>query len=95
MQDRPLSTSVDIMQPYPIMRSSRSSKISDNVIASSVYHLLKTSLSHQIPDRCGRRPCIRGTRICVSDILEMLADNVSAYEILEKDNIQAYFLFLV
>lgn len=37
----------------------------------------------QIPGQCGGRPCIRGMRIRVSDILEMLADNVSADEILE------------
>ena len=37
----------------------------------------------QIPGQCGGKPCIRGMRIRVSDILEMLAENVSAEEILE------------
>jgi uncharacterized protein (DUF433 family) len=36
----------------------------------------------QNPDQCGGRPCIRGMRIRVSDILEMLAENVSVDEIL-------------
>ena len=31
----------------------------------------------QTPGQCGGRPCIRGMRIRVSDILEMLAENVS------------------
>jgi uncharacterized protein (DUF433 family) len=34
------------------------------------------------PAQCGGRPCIRGMRIRVSDILEMLADGVSAQAIL-------------
>lgn len=29
------------------------------------------------PNQCGDRPCIRGMRIRVSDILEMLAENIS------------------
>jgi uncharacterized protein (DUF433 family) len=53
----------------------------------------------QIPEQCGGRPCIRGMRIRVSDILEMLAENVSAEEILtdfsdlEPEDIQACLLF--
>ena len=34
------------------------------------------------PQVCGGRPCIRGMRIRVSDILEMLSEGVSASEIL-------------
>ena len=34
------------------------------------------------PDICGGRPCIRGMRIRVSDILEMLAEGVGQPEIL-------------
>jgi uncharacterized protein (DUF433 family) len=34
------------------------------------------------PAQCGGRPCIRGIRIRVSDIFEMLADDVSAETIL-------------
>jgi len=35
------------------------------------------------PNQCGGRPCIRGMRIRVQDVLEMLAANVPAAEILE------------
>lgn len=35
------------------------------------------------PEQCGGRPCIRGMRIRVKDVLEMLAANVSEKEILE------------
>jgi uncharacterized protein (DUF433 family) len=37
----------------------------------------------QNPARCGGRPCIRDMRIRVSDILEMLAADVKAEEILQ------------
>ena len=53
----------------------------------------------QTPGQCGGRPCIRGMRIRVSDILEMLAENVSTTEILEDfpdlepEDIQACLLF--
>ncbi|MGJ3249451.1 MAG: DUF433 domain-containing protein [Elainellaceae cyanobacterium] len=53
----------------------------------------------QTPGQCGGRPCIRGMRIRVTDILEMLAENVSAAEILEDfpdlepADIQACLLF--
>lgn len=54
----------------------------------------------QIPGQCDGRPCIRGMRIRVSDILEMLAENVSINEILEDfldlelEDIQACLLFV-
>ncbi len=35
------------------------------------------------PEVCGGRPCIRGMRIRVSDILELLAAGASNAEILE------------
>lgn len=53
----------------------------------------------QTPGQCGGRPCIRGMRIRVTDILEMLAENVSITEILEDfpdlepEDIQACLLF--
>ncbi|MBK8268151.1 MAG: DUF433 domain-containing protein [Planctomycetes bacterium] len=53
----------------------------------------------QTPGQCGGRPCIRGLRIRVSDILEMLACSVSTEEILrdfpdlESDDIRAALLF--
>lgn len=34
------------------------------------------------PDQCGGRPCIRGMRIRVKDVLDLLAANVSRDEIL-------------
>jgi uncharacterized protein (DUF433 family) len=47
---------------------------------------LKNSLLTRITQtagQCGGRPCIRGMRIRVTDILEMLSENVSITEILE------------
>ncbi len=47
------------------------------------------------PGKCGGRPCIRGMRIRVADILGMLAEGVSQEEILrdfpylEADDIRA------
>jgi uncharacterized protein (DUF433 family) len=35
------------------------------------------------PDQCGGRPCIRGMRIRVKDVLEMLAGGATNAEILE------------
>lgn len=35
------------------------------------------------PERCGGRPCIRGLRIRVKDILDLLAAGASQEEILE------------
>lgn len=51
------------------------------------------------PAQCGGRPCIRGMRIRVSDILEMLAEGVPEEEILsdfpdlEHEDIQASLLY--
>lgn len=35
------------------------------------------------PEQCGGRPCIRGIRIRVSDVLDLLANGLSNEEILE------------
>lgn len=35
------------------------------------------------PDQCGGRPCIRGMRIRVKDVLDLLAAGVEENEILE------------
>jgi len=35
------------------------------------------------PEQCGGRPCIRGMRVQVKDILGMLADGMSEADILE------------
>lgn len=51
------------------------------------------------PKQCGGRPCIRGMRIRVADILEMLAEGVHVDQILadfpdlEIEDIQACLLF--
>jgi uncharacterized protein (DUF433 family) len=53
----------------------------------------------QIPDQCGGKPCIRGMRIRVADILDMLAEGVSAEEVLvdfpdlEREDIHACLAF--
>ena len=61
-------------------------------------HLQHMKLLQRItvePDKCGGRPCIRGMRIRVTDILGMLAEDVSHEEILrdfpylEPDDIKA------
>lgn len=36
------------------------------------------------PEQCGGRPCIRGMRIRVSDILDLLANGLTPNEILEE-----------
>jgi uncharacterized protein (DUF433 family) len=38
------------------------------------------------PDVCGGRPCIRGTRMRVSDLVEMLASGATKAEILADYN---------
>ncbi|MDD5262792.1 MAG: DUF433 domain-containing protein [Methylacidiphilales bacterium] len=51
------------------------------------------------PGKCGGRPCIRGLRIRVKDVLELLAHGASWQEILEDypdleaDDIQACLEF--
>ena len=51
------------------------------------------------PDQCGGRPCIRGLRMRVSDILELLATGESREEILaeypylEAEDITASLLY--
>lgn len=43
---------------------------------------LETRITHN-PLQCGGNPCIRGMRIRVSDILQMLGEGVSSEEILQ------------
>ena len=51
------------------------------------------------PDQCGGRPCIRGLRMRVSDILELLAagesreEILAAYPYLEAEDITASLLY--
>jgi uncharacterized protein (DUF433 family) len=63
---------------------------------------LKTNLLNRITieaGKCGGRPCIRGMRIRVNDILEMLGDGIDMSEILadfpdlERDDILACLQF--
>ena len=35
------------------------------------------------PDQCGGRPCVRGMRIRVVDVLDLLANGLSLEEVLE------------
>lgn len=34
------------------------------------------------PDQCGGRPCVRGLRVRVSDVLDLLASGLSAADVL-------------
>ncbi len=51
------------------------------------------------PQQCGGRPCIRGMRIRVSDVLDLFAAGLSAEEILaempdlEADDLRAALLY--
>ena len=36
------------------------------------------------PDQCGGRPCIRGMRIRVVDVLDLLANGLSAEQVVEE-----------
>jgi uncharacterized protein (DUF433 family) len=36
------------------------------------------------PDQCGGRPCIRGMRVRVSDVLDLFASGLSSAEILQE-----------
>ncbi len=36
------------------------------------------------PEQCGGRPCIRGMRIRVSDVLDLLASGLTAEQVLEE-----------
>ncbi|MFN9399677.1 MAG: DUF433 domain-containing protein [Dolichospermum sp.] len=51
------------------------------------------------PKQCGGRPCIRGMRIRVSDVLDLFASGLSAEEILEEmpdleaDDLKAALLY--
>lgn len=36
------------------------------------------------PQQCGGRPCVRGMRIRVSDVLDLLANNLTPDQIIEE-----------
>ncbi len=64
---------------------------------SDTHHLLDRITTE--PGKCGGKPCIRGMRIRVVDVLEMLASNVTTQEILddfpdlELEDVQACLVF--
>jgi uncharacterized protein (DUF433 family) len=51
------------------------------------------------PGKCGGKPCIRGMRIRVVDVLELLAEGMSAEEVVEQlpdlelEDVKATLLF--
>jgi uncharacterized protein (DUF433 family) len=51
------------------------------------------------PEQCGGRPCIRGMRIRVTDVLDLFATGLNAEQILaempdlEKEDLQAALLY--
>ncbi|HEX8187535.1 MAG TPA: DUF433 domain-containing protein [Pyrinomonadaceae bacterium] len=51
------------------------------------------------PEQCGGRPCIRGMRVRVTDVLDLYAAGLSAEQILEEmpdleaDDLKAAFLY--
>ena len=36
------------------------------------------------PEQCGGRPCIRGMRVCASDVLDLFAAGLTAEQILQE-----------
>jgi len=36
------------------------------------------------PEQCGGRPCVRGMRIRVSDVLDLLANGLTAPQVIEE-----------
>jgi uncharacterized protein (DUF433 family) len=53
------------------------------------------------PEQCGGRPCVRGMRIRVTDVLDLFAAGLSAEQILEelpdleRDDLRACLLYAV
>ena len=51
------------------------------------------------PDQCGGRPCIRGMRVRVTDVLDLFAAGLTAEQILEEmpdleaEDLQAVLLY--
>ena len=64
--------------------------------------LIMKDLSDRItinPEQCGGRPCVRGMRIRVTDVIELFAAGLTAEQVLkelpdlEPEDIQACLLF--
>ena len=53
------------------------------------------------PEQCGGKPCVRGMRIRVSDVLSLLANGLTFQDVLEEmpdlqmEDIQACLLFAI
>lgn len=57
----------------------------DSLQAEKVGHMAELAERITVdPEQCGGRPCIRGMRIRVGDVLDLLASGLSPEEILEE-----------
>lgn len=52
-------------------------------VKAEIYFTLRLRITSN-PEQCGGRPCIRGMRIRVTDVLDLLASGLSIKEILEE-----------
>ena len=77
-----------------VVRSELGGEIGDRKRNSSRTKTVADRISVD-PEICGGRPCIRGTRVRVSDILDMIADGaspddiVTGYPYLDRDDVAA------
>ena len=53
-------------------------------IARMEYTMELTSRITINPEQCGRRPCVRGMRIRVSDVLDLMAAGLSVAEVVAE-----------
>ena len=55
---------------YPVIEESTLAALADRITVN--------------PDQCGGRPCVRGLRIRVTDVLDLLAAGLSAHQVLDE-----------
>ena len=55
---------------YPVTEESTLAALADRITVN--------------PDQCGGRPCVRGLRIRVTDVLDLLASGLSPQQVLEE-----------
>jgi uncharacterized protein (DUF433 family) len=55
---------------YPVTEESNLAAVADRITVN--------------PDQCGGRPCVRGLRIRVTDVLDLLASGLSPEQVLEE-----------
>jgi uncharacterized protein (DUF433 family) len=55
---------------YPVTEESNLTAVADRITVN--------------PDQCGGRPCVRGLRIRVTDVLDLLASGLSPEQVLEE-----------